>query len=56
MRRDMSLGIPISSRHLRGIGIPRYIAAPQAQACEKFGPVSDVGVTLLVQKVSGADE
>jgi len=31
MRRDLSLGIPIPSRQLRGIGIPRYIAAAEAQ-------------------------
>ena len=37
MRRDLSLGMPIPSRQLRGIGIPRDIAAAKAQACEKFG-------------------
>ena len=31
MRRDLSLGMPIPSRQLRGIGIPRDIAAAKAQ-------------------------
>ncbi len=31
MRRDLSLGMPIPSRQLRGIGIPRDIAAAEAQ-------------------------
>jgi hypothetical protein len=37
MRRDLSLGMPIPSRQLRGIGSPRDIAAAQAQACEELG-------------------
>ena len=41
MRRDMSLGIPIPSRHLRGIGIPRYIGAPQAQDTLHLPPVAE---------------
>ena len=41
MRRDLSLGMPIPSRHLRGIGIPRYIAAAEAQGLRMNSKTED---------------
>ena len=40
VRRAEQRGFPIPSRHLRGIGIPRYNTAAQAQKCEKCGVAS----------------